>query len=345
MDEPYFELSKKTVLAQYALVRQVADIVSYSSKTNQQVTPILEEGTDSMFSVHFENELKHVKDKGRVIFLAQAWDDAQIRRLLDLGIRSFVVDNESDLDILLKFLESENPAKITLYLRVKLRENTLRTERFFVFGMPSSVVNKRLKELKGHKAIASLGLHFHRKTQNTSEWNIISELQEMLGEDAFSALNYVNIGGGLPTQYANTNQQVLPGIFRKIVELKAWLNSRNILLVLEPGRFIAAPACKLVTRIIGIHENNIVVNASIYNSDLDSVVVPVKLLVEGELAHGQGKPYVVKGVTPCSVDLFRYRVYLHEQKVGQALTFLNAGAYNFSSDFCDLEKLETRVVD
>ncbi|MBT5924699.1 decarboxylase, partial [Candidatus Woesearchaeota archaeon] len=65
------------------------------------------------------------------------------------------------------------------------------------------------------------------------------------------------------------------------------------------------------------------------------------LLVENELEKHQGEPYVIKGITPCSLDLFRYRVYLNEPKVGDKITFLNAGAYNFSTEFCDLEKLET----
>jgi len=50
-------------------------------------------------------------------------------------------------------------------------------------------------------------------------------------------------------------------------------------------------------------------------------------------------------MTPCSMDLFRYKAYLDNPKVGDELVFLNAGAYNFTSDFCDLEKIETIVVD
>ncbi len=187
-------------------------------------------------------------------------------------------------------------------------------------------------------------MHFHRKTQNTSEWNLVYEVSNLLSEESLSRIKLLDIGGGMPSSYANTRTQVIPGIFNRIAELRGWLNARGISLVLEPGRFIAAPACKLVTRVIGVHENNVIVNASIYNSDLDAVIVPVKLLVENELPAGQGgKPYVGKGATPCSVDLFRYRVYLKEPKVGDKLVFLNAGAYNFASDFCDLDKLATQV--
>ena len=114
-------------------------------------------------------------------------------------------------------------------------------------------------------------------------------------------------------------------------------------MIIEPGRFIAAPSAKLVTYIIRTFENNIIVNASVYNSDMDALIVPVKLLVKNE--KKQGTPYVIKGITPCSLDLFRYKVFLINPKVGDKITFLNAGAYNFTSDFCDLEKIETKTVE
>ncbi|TKJ17172.1 decarboxylase [Candidatus Woesearchaeota archaeon B3_Woes] len=340
MQKARFILSKSKALEQYNKVNQLADKVSYSSKTNQEVTKILEKETDCWFSVHLINELKHIKDVSRVLFLAQAWDQKFIKELIDLKINSFVVDNESDLDELIKFLNN-NEVKINLFLRIKLKENTIKTEKFFVFGMKSDIVNKRIKELKNNKNI-KLGIHFHRKTQNMSEWNLKYEISSILTEETLNTIEYINIGGGIPSDYANTNKDVIQSIFDKIKEFKDFLNKRNIKMIVEPGRFLAAPAVKLETKIIGIYENNIIVNASIYNSDMDALVVPVKLLVEGE--QEKGKPYVIKGVTPCSMDLFRYRVYLENPKVGDKLTFLNAGAYNFTSDFCDLEKLETEVI-
>lgn len=336
-----FTLSKSTVIKQYNKVKEFADIVSYSSKTNQIVTSILEDNTDAMFSVHLVNELKNNKDRSRVLFLAQAWDIDLIQELYDSGIRWFAVDNEFDLDIMEKFLERD--VELNLLLRLKLRENTLRTEKFFVFGMTCEVISERVLKLKQNSKIKELGIHFHRKTQNMSEWNYKYELEKMFPEEVLAAITIVNMGGGLPSEYANTNVNVLQSIFKRITEFKEWLSSKQVKLVLEPGRFIAAPAGKLHTKIIAIHDNNIIVNASVYNSDMDALIVPVKLLIEGELPKGKG--YVVKGITPCSLDLFRYRVYLENPCVGDSLVFLNAGAYNFTTDFCDLEKLDTEIVE
>jgi len=342
MQRARFVLSKSKLLEQYNKVKQAADIVSYSSKTNKEVTKILEKETDCLFSVHLINELRHISDKSRVIFLAQAWNQEEIKEFVDIGIRLFVVDNEADLDELLGFLDN-NDLKVNVLLRVKLKEHSIRTERYFVFGMNSETVNKRLRELKKNDKIGKLGVHFHRKTQNMSEWNLKYELSNILDEDVLEIIELVNIGGGLPSIYANTNEDVIRTVFNKVKEFRDWLKEKDIQMIIEPGRFIAAPAIKLVTYIKGINENNITVNASVYNTDLDALIVPVKLLVEGELP--KGKPYVIKGVTPCSMDLFRYKVYLDNPKIGDKLVFLNAGAYNFSSDFCDLEKLEVVIED
>jgi len=367
--KPKFIISKSIVLNQYKIIESLADIITYSSKTNPLITPILEENTNCLFSIHLFNELKNVNDKSRVFFLAQAWDNEQIETLIKNGITNFTVDNEEDLNTLLEVLKYSNiSTKITLFLRLKLRENTVKTEKYFVFGMNSDTINKRIPELAKNPNITQLGIHFHRKTQNMSEWNYQYEISNILSEETLSHLTWINMGGGLPAEYTNTNVDIFNGIFARIKEFKQWLQTKNIKLMIEPGRFIAAPAGKLHTKIISIYENNIIINASVYNSNMDALIVPVKLLVKGEISRDiiennngrennrdnnnndednniRGKPYVIKGITPCSLDLFRYRVYLNNPKKGDEIVFLNAGAYNFSTDFCDLDKIETEVVE
>ncbi len=344
--KPHFTLSKKVIAKQHGRVAEVADTVSYSSKTNPLITPILEKSTDCTFSIHLPNELKHVKDLRRVLFLAQAWNGDLISELLGKGISQFAVDNTSDLKILLDYLEQNKQVELDrLFLRTKLKENTIRTEKYFVFGMNKDVVAKELKNLSTHPQIKSLGVHVHRKTQNIAEWNLIYEFSNMFDEETFSFIDVFNIGGGLPADYANTNTKVIQTIMKKLLELKQFLNEKETQLMIEPGRFIAAPAGTLRTEIISIYENNIVVNASVYNSDMDALIVPVKLIVEGEVEKHEGEPYVLKGITPCSMDLFRYRVYLKNASVGDELIFLNAGAYNFTTNFVDVDVLETKVID
>jgi len=343
--KPLFEISKKVVLEKFDEVKEVSDIVSYSSKTNPIVTGILEEERDCLFSVHSVNELKNVKDKSKILFLAQGWNKEELKFLIEEGVRKFVVDNIQDLEMLRKFMV-DGEVKINLFLRLKLKENTLRTEKYFVFGFGSDFINENILNLKNLDFIEKIGIHFHRKTQNIAEWDLKREIENVLSDEVLRGSDYMVIGGGLPSVYANTNVKVFSGIFDKIKKFREWLSSKNIKMIIEPGRYIAGPAGKLISHVKAVYDNNIVVDVSVYNSDLDALIVSVKLLVEGEVNKRDGEPYIVKGITPCSMDLFRYRVYLKEKPiVGEEFVFLNAGAYNFTTNFCDLDLIETKIVD
>ena len=184
----------------------------------------------------------------------------------------------------------------------------------------------------------------HRKSQNTSEWNILSERKDSLSHEALDRINIINFGGGLPVEYKSYTSQVLPYIFAKLREACDWLKTKNIKIYIEPGRFLAAPCIKLEAEIIQIYENNIIINTTIYNSALDTILTNTKLLVQEELKDDQsGQDYLIKGNSPTRDDIFRYKVKLLSPKVGDKITFLNAGAYNYSTDFFGYKKLKTII--
>ena len=110
--------------------------------------------------------------------------------------------------------------------------------------------------------------------------------------------------------------------------------------MIEPGRFIAAPSVRLETEIKSIDNNNITVDCSVFNAAMDTFLLNIRLLLENESEDGE--EYTIKGITPDSLDIFRYKVKLkNKPKVGDKLIFLDAGAYNFSTNFCSLKKIET----
>lgn len=342
MPEARFILSKSKVLEQYNITKELADIVSYSFKTNVEVGKVLEGHTDSMFSVHTIDELELIKDASRTWFLAQSLSKQEIDTLFKRNVSSFIIDNLNDLNILLDYIK-ENSKKISLLLRIRLRENTIYTGKYFVFGFYSHQVNKLIPGLRNNPNIKELGIHFHRKTQNIAEWSLKEEFQETISPENFRQIDIVSIGGGIPCEYKNFRLEIINLIFSKIREVREFLNKRGIRMIIEPGRFIAAPAVKLETTITNIYDNNIIVNCSVYNSAMDTFVAHIRLLVEGELENGIS--YTIKGSTPCSMDIFRYSVFLNNPRVGDKIIFLNAGAYNFTTDFCNLKKLKTVIVE
>ena len=323
-----FVLSKTKVMEQLEIMKSLADEVSYSFKSNPEVGKILQD--KCFLSIHSENNLKLVSSKNVWFFL-------QGNKEIPKEVNNFVVDNINDLKLLLK-----EDRKINLLLRLRLREHTIHTGKHFVFGFSSKAVNQLLPELRENKNIKKLGIHFHRKTQNVSEWNLKEELEDSI-ED-FSLLDFVNIGGGIPAEYKNFRKEVSEHIFTKIRELREFLNSKDIKMIIEPGRFIAAPSIKLETEVVNVYDNNIIVDASVYNSAMDTFVANIRLLVEDE--REKGFCYTIKGITPDSLDIFRYKVYFDKEvRVGDKIVFLNAGAYNFSSGYFNLENVETEITD
>ncbi len=342
-EEAHFILSKSKLLKQYQIVSGLADRVAYSYKTNPLVGNLLEKLTDCNLSVHFVNSLKNIKDKKRVWFLGLALSKEAVDRLLSQGIRSFIIENKPDLDVLLERIEKRR-RHIDLLLRMRMKEHTVKTETHYVYGMLSSDINVLIPELRKNKYIDKLGVHFHRKTENIGEWEIKEELEEMLSESTFDNINIIDIGGGIPVAYKNYSGETLPYIFNKIKEARKWANKRGIKLIVEPGRFIAAPCIELHTTITAISGNTLFLNCSVYNSAMDTINYNIKLLVKGELASGNGKRYLLKGCTPDSLDIFRYSVYLKDAKIGNKIIFTNAGAYTYSTNFCDLEPLKTVII-
>jgi len=342
--EAKFILSKEKLLEQVRILDDLGLKISYSYKTNKEVGNVLQEITNVDFSIHAKEEIDFIKDKSKIWFFTQAESEKELIEILDKGISNFVVDNEIDLRRLIEVVE-EKKEKINLSLRMKFQEHRVGSGKYFVYGMDSLKVNKLIHEIKENIFINKLGIHIHRKSQNTSEWEIEEELQDSLNKECLERINFLNFGGGLPTRYKSYTSKVLPYIFEKLKNAKYFLKEYGVETYIEPGRFLAAPCIKLETNIIQVQGKNIVLNTTIYNCALDTVLTGTKMLVEGELKEeDEGEDYLVKGNSPTRDDIFRYKVKLKNPKVGDKLVFLNAGAYNYTTDFFGYKKLNTEMI-
>jgi ornithine decarboxylase len=338
---PHFILSKQKLLNQVKLLTDLGLKISYSYKTNKEVGDTLQEIAPQVnYSIHAKEEIEKIKDKSKVSFFTQAESTEELKEILSKEIRTFVIDNEIDLNNLLKIINTE----INLSLRMKFQEHRIGSGKYFVYGMPSKKINEIISQIKDNPLIKNLGVHIHRKSQNTSEWEIQEELKDSLTEESLERLNTINLGGGLPVEYRSYTSKVLPYIFRKLTNTKNFLNKYNIQTIIEPGRFLAAPCIKLQTEIIQIQDKNIIINTTIYNCALDNILTGTKMLIEQELPEDQeGNYYLIKGNSPTRDDIFRYKVKLKNPKVGDTITFLNAGAYNYTTDFFGYKKLKTEI--
>ncbi|MBR9681147.1 MAG: decarboxylase [Candidatus Altiarchaeota archaeon] len=325
-----FLLDKDIAIKQYNSLTHLGEIW-YNIKTNPEVGKILEKHTNAIFTSTGIGNLTHLNDLKRAVMLLQGESIQEIKNLVDKGVKGFIVDNEVDLNKLLKVTDDTQ-----LFLRLKFKEHTIYTGKYFVYGINWNRASELIKNLS-----MDVGIHFHRKTQNIGEWSLVDDISPIISS-LEGQITSVNIGGGLPSTYHNSKPLISP-ILKNIENLKNHLKEKNMKLILEPGRYICAPAVKLETSILNIYDKNLVVDASIYNAAMDTYLYHIRLKVQGEKQSGHR--YLIKGRSPDSLDIFRYKVFFDkEKKVGDKITFLNAGAYNFHTDFSDLPKIPTEII-
>ncbi len=346
MESAKFILSKKALFNQVKKLKDLGLKISYSYKTNRIVGDILQDSDKNiLFSIHLKEEINMIKDKSKIWFFTQAENEEVLLDILKKGVRNFVVDNEIDLENLLEVVQKENQ-KINLSLRMKFQEHRVGSGKYFVYGMASKKVNNLIEKIRNNVNIGRLGIHIHRKSQNTSEWEIVGELKDSLSKNTLDNLNFINLGGGLPSLYRSLNEKAFVYIFDKIKESVKWLNNKKIDVFIEPGRFLAAPCVRLITEIIQKQKEILVINTGLYNCALDTLLTGTKMLVQGELdSFEMGEDYLIKGNSPTRDDIFRYKVKLNDVNIGDKIIFLNAGAYNYSTDFCGYERLNTEIVE
>ena len=331
----YFLLKKSKVLDQYNELRKHADIVGYNFKTNPTVGKIIESETNAPIVISSEKSEEMISEKNRIIYILQGESANEVKKLYDKGVQKFIVDNENDLR---KVIDIGND--VDILLRMKVKEHTVYTGKYFVYGIQWNRINELIPSLRKNENVRTLGVHFHRKTQNVGEWSLKDEFEDSIGE-ALDDIDIVMIGGGIPVKYANSKPDTR-SIFRRIDEFHDFLKDRKIKFGMEPGRFIAAPSVELITNIINAYEGNLILDCSIYNAYMDTFLMNIRLPVKGESDHGY--KYVLKGRSPDSLDIFRYKVFFeNEKKIGDEIIFLNAGAYNFHTDFGFLPRLRTVI--
>lgn len=345
MTQAKFILSKSKLLEQVKLLEDLGLKISYSYKTNKEIGNILQEISNTDFSIHAKEELEMIKNKSKIWFFTQAESENELKELLKKGIKNFVIDNKVDLKRILNIIQ-DTQTKVNLSLRMKFQEHRIGSGKYFVYGMYSKDINDIIQKIRDNEFINKLGVHIHRKSQNTTEWEIKNEIENSLTKENLEKIDFLNFGGGLPTKYRSYTSKVLPYIFEQIKNAMEFLKEYNIESYIEPGRFLASPAIELQTEIIQIYDKNIILNTTIYNCALDTILTGTKMLVKEELNENEeGDYYLLKGNSPTRDDIFRYKVKLKNPKVGDKIIFLNAGAYNYTTDFFGYKKLKTEIID
>jgi ornithine decarboxylase len=298
------------------------------------ITTLRDEG--SCFDLASNGEVDLVRRLGvapeRCIHTHPIKRDSDIRTALAYGVRIFVADNPDELR---KFVKFRNRA--ALLIRVAFRNPDAVCDLSRKFGCDPAEVPELLA-LAAELRIEVVGLTFHVGSQapnpdmHVQAIEVCRALMSRAAEGG-QRLGVLDIGGGFPV---DTLDRAMP-IDEFCAPIRRALSGldRELRIIAEPGRYIAAPAAAAVSRVMGRALRGgrwwYYLDDGLYGSYsgqlFDHVIHPVEALVPAQITY----PSVLAGPTCDSVDVIRENLQLPKLNQGDLIVGRSMGAYSWAS--------------
>ncbi|SFS15206.1 ornithine decarboxylase [Microbacterium sp. cf046] len=272
----------------------------------------------------------------RIIHTHPIKKPSEIAEALAEGVRTFVIDNEVELE---KFAGA--PGDVRLLVRLAYRSPGAKSDLSSKFGVgPFEAAH--LIERAIARGIRVGGFSFHVGSQLDDPARFAAAISETLAlmDSLESALDIrfetLDIGGGFPVGYdsAVTSLEELAAVIRPLLEPRA----RRIQIIAEPGRIMVAEAMTLVTSVVGIAERGdgrwYYIDDGLYGSYSNVLTEDVHPLIfsERELAGRDSDAATHRwatlgGPTCDSTDVIAREALLPDLGVGDLLVSPVMGAY------------------
>jgi diaminopimelate decarboxylase len=321
-------------------------LVCYAVKANSNLAVLdvlarLGAGFDIVSGGELERVIAAGGDPAKVVFSGVGKTPAEMARALDLGIACFNIESGAELEVLQRVAADQGrTARVSVRVNPDVDAGThpyistgLRENKFGVTTEEALHVYRRAAELPG---IEVVGIDCHIGSQLTEISPFIDALQRLLalidqlaGEGI--ELQHLDLGGGLGVRYRDEEP---PAIAEYIAAVRSELGDRDLKLVFEPGRSIAANAGILVTRVEYLKPTpehnfalvdaamNDMIRPALYQAWLD--IRPVKQAGDGQRASWD----IVGPVCETGDFLGKDRQLTLQQ--GDLLALSGAGAYGFT---------------
>jgi ornithine decarboxylase len=304
------------------------------------------------FDVASPREAALVTDLGvppdRCIYTHPVKKAADVAAAVRTGLRTFVFDNERELD---KFAGLED--RVGLLLRLQYRTPQALIDLSYKYGArPDDAFD--LVRAAQRRGLRVTGLSFHPGSQLASVEPLLEDIRHaaMLLDclaDVGLHLKILDIGGGLPVPYDRPVPH-LDGFVSAIEEELRPLTRRGIQVISEPGRFVAAPAMLAVASVVGVARRGgmpwYYLDDGLYGSFsniMSDHVRPTVYAYAAVLEERESFPSVLAGPTCDSTDVITTSAMLPILDVGDLLVAPFMGAYT-SVTACEFNGLPKATV-
>jgi len=320
-------------------------LVCYAVKANSNLGILsllaqLGAGFDIVSGGELERVLLAGGDPSRVVFSGVGKTANEMRRALEVGVHCFNVESEAEMQRLEQVAaECETIAPVSLrvnpdvdaqthpYISTGLKENK--------FG----IAIDRALDVYIHAAnsphLKVIGVDCHIGSQLTEIAPFLDALERLLVlvDDLSSKgiqLEHLDLGGGLGVRYRGEEPPPVADYLQAVIER---IGERNLGLVLEPGRSIAANGGLLLTRIDYLkrtEEHNFAIVDAAMNDNLRPALYQAwQDIVPVTPDHGEDAMWDIVGPV-CETGDFLGKNRALALRQGQLLAMLSAGAYGFT---------------
>jgi diaminopimelate decarboxylase len=320
-------------------------LVCYAVKANSNLAVLnvlarLGAGFDIVSAGELERVLRAGGDAGKVVFSGVGKQEWEMKRALEAGVRCFNVESDTELDRLNK-VAGELGVKAPISLRVN-PDVDAGTHPYISTGLKENKFGIDIAEAPAvYARAASLpnldihGVDCHIGSQLTSVSPFLDALDRVLSlidtlAEQRIRIRHLDMGGGLGVTY---NQETPPQPADYVKALNERLGDRELDLVLEPGRSIAANAGILVTRVEFLkcteHRNFAIIDAAMNDLIRPALysawqaIIPVRPHQDSE-----ERPWDLVGPV-CETGDFLGKDRALRLKAGDLLAVRSAGAYGF----------------
>ena len=248
-------------LAYADALRDSPHLVCYAVKANSNIGVLnilarLGAGFDIVSVGELERVLVAGGNPDKIVFSGVGKQPAEMARALEVGIHCFNVESEAELEVLSQVAaETGKTARVSLRVNPDVDAKThpyistgLRENKFGIDIQRAPEVYRRAQALS-HVQVVGVDCHIGSQLTETAPFldalDRVLLLVDELAESGIT-LQHIDLGGGLGVCYRD-EQPPHPSDY--IAQLQQRLAGRDLTLVLEPGRSIAANAGVLLTRV------------------------------------------------------------------------------------------------
>lgn len=363
---PCFIYSRATLERHYHAYKtalgDAPHLICFAAKANSNLAVLnvlarLGSGFDIVSGGELERVIAAGGDPGKVIFSGLGKTVAEIQQALTLGIHCFNVESEAELDridAVAQAMQRRAPVSIRVnpdvdagthpYISTGLKEN-----KFGIASEQALDVYRRAATMAG---IEIVGIDCHIGSQLTTTepfLHAIDRLLAMVDQLASEGiqLRHFDMGGGLGVNY---DQETPPHPTELMQEVKSRFAGRELTLLVEPGRSIAANAGIFVTRVEFLkcneHKNFAIVDGAMNDLLRPALYGAWQAIVPVQKKAGATAVYDIVGPVCESADFLGKERALRIE-AGDLLAVRTSGAYGFvmSSNYNSRPRAPEIMVD